>query len=366
MRIVRIVSELGFGGVEQVIAYSLPDLSRVPGCELKVIVLGKGGQIEQQLRKKGIAILVLDANPRIPNLMLLWKLWRLLLESQAEVVHCQGAEANFHGILAAKWAGVSRILGEEIGIPNHHTYWGWIFRQVYRRAHEVIAISQAVKNYLVEAKEVEGRKVSVIYNPVAFPSEDFPHQSQSMDGVFTFICVCRLVPVKNLDSLIIAAARLKREEPLLRFRIQILGEGPERAALERLVHSIHVSEHVDFLGFQANVWPYLRSADAFILPSFTEGSSVALVEAMGAGLPAIVTREGGAEEVLGSSETGFLIDPRQLESISGVMKRVLTLDKKELKEMGNRAQLHVQQFNVAHYLDQLLACYQPAPLTAND
>lgn|GEM_PF-381596 len=385
MRVIRIVSELDFGGVEKVLANSLPTLHIQKGLELKLIVLGQGGKVADELAAEGIAIQILGFNPRIPNLKLVKKLHQIISVCRPDVVHTQGGEANFHGIWAAKLAGVPMIIGEEIGIPNHHSFWKWIFRWVYQKADSVIAISEAVKKHIVALEEVKEKKVKVVYNPVgsgqwAVHSGQFSvnrkqfelavpngmnHSEEDITNgygkkkkeTFVFVTTCRLVPIKNLDRLINAFVGLSKENPDRELFLKIVGDGPDRKKLEYRAREQGIGNWIAFEGFQENVWPFLQVADAFILPSLSEGSSVSLAEAMIAGLPSIVTHVGGAIEILGDSQSGFLINPLDTDSIKSAMQQMIDLNAQEHLAMSERAMEEAKRFSVNKYIESLMAIY---------
>lgn len=399
MKVIRIISELDFGGVEQVVANSVPGLIDRLDIDVKVVVLGNGGRAEKELVSKGVEVIVLNQNPRIPNVGVLLALRKVLFQERPDVVHCQGAEANFHGILAGSWAGVKNIIGEEIGIPNHHGYWRYIFRWVYSKANKIIAISEAVKNTIVGLAEVKESQVEVLYNPVSLPHKeaakiestfeigDGKHQenlkilpeeeggeqanrenlsgktdlsvSQNAIGKqpFVFISTCRLVPVKNLDRLINAFSKIITHFPQSSFELWLVGDGPLKIMLENQTKNMGIAEKVRFLGFQNNVFQFLAEADVFVLPSLSEGSSVSLVEAMSMGLPSIVTKVGGAGEILGGSGSGILVDPLDETSLFEALSFFVTLSENQKKEMGKRGAIEANRFSVDKYLERLLAIY---------
>jgi len=365
MRLVRIVSELDFGGVEKVLANSIPALLDYGGIEVIVIVLRKGGVVSSELKKKGVKVEILDANPRIPNLMLLFKLRTRLKKLKPHVVHTQGSETNFHGIWAAKLERVPIIIGEEIGIPNHHSYWKWIFMWVYQKADFVIAISEAVKKHIVELGEVKKEKVRVIYNPVGLGARENEVSIMKSEvlkkrdkDTFVFVTTCRLVPIKNLKRLILVFDDMLLANPGKNLRLDIIGDGPEKEKLEEVVVSRGLNEKIRFLGFKTNVFTFLYDSDAFVLPSLTEGSSLSLAEAMVAGLPSIVTKNGGASEILGNSESGILIDPNESDSIHKAMQKICDLSPATRQAMGLRAQKESKRFSVENYLINLLEIYK--------
>jgi len=408
MKVVRLVSELDFGGVEQVLANSVPELADKEGMDLQVIVLGKGGRVSQSLSDKGIQVVILNQNPRIPNLKLILKLSQLFKQIRPSVVHCQGGEANFHGILAGDWSGVPTIIGEEIGIPNHHSFWKYIFRWVYAKAHFVIAISEAVKNNIVALGEVEERRVKVLYNPVSVkdkgkrmkacpdPDRSGSGDEGNQDGGFTkglkksedleipqrvgagfryapnekagrlndekkpfvFVTTCRLVPIKNLDRLILAFSELINENGEMSMELWIVGDGPVNDDLIQQVKALGLGSKVKFWGFHENVMAFLEKADVFVLPSLREGSSVSLAEAMACGLPSVVTNIGGASEILGKSNSGVLVDPMDVTSIKDGMFSLLNMSDLERKEMGERAKVEAERFRPETYLKSLLEIYK--------
>ncbi|MFO7826270.1 MAG: glycosyltransferase [Cyclobacterium sp.] len=360
MKVIRVVSELDFGGVEQVLANSIPEIAGNKEMDISIIVLGKGGKVAQELIQQGIMVNVLNLNPRIPNFGLILKLKQIFLESNPEVVHSQGAEANFHGILAANWAGIKRIVGEEIGIPNHHSYWKYIFRWVYSKAHVIIGISEAVKTAMVGMGEVKEEKVLVVYNPVSEVKRDrldAPKNENAMHPT-VFVTTGRLVKIKNLDTLLKVFSKLVHDNPQKLVELWIVGDGPERQHLEQLAFDLEINDKVKFFGFQEDVYSVLKQADYFVLPSFSEGSSVSLVEAMVSGLPSIVTEVGGTLEILGSSQSGVLINPRKSTSILDAMNYFLNFAESEKIELGQRAKIEAQRFSVQSYLNHLLQIYQ--------
>ena len=112
---------------------------------------------------------------------------------------------------------------------------------------------------------------------------------------FTVVFAGRLHPVKNVETVISAVAKV-READLL-----IVGDGADRARLERLAHDLDVQARVRFCGERGDVDDVLRAADTFVLPSHGEGMSNALIEAMGCGLACVVAAGvGGAAQLVGT------------------------------------------------------------------
>ncbi|MDN3690576.1 glycosyltransferase [Cyclobacterium jeungdonense] len=376
MKILRVVSELDFGGVEQVLAISVPYLVHSKRIEVLIVVLGKGGRVSERMIQNGFSVIVLNQATKIPNIKLVFQLKNLIRNEKPDVVHCQGSEANFHGLWAATMADVKIKIGEEIGLPDHHSYWKWVFKWIYRKANRVIGISEAVKNCIVELREVKGDKVSVLYNPVSIDEKrvDFSRipyfrkdkgnctvdmsGKQKNNNSFVYVTTCRLVPIKNLERLIKAFSILLKVHNNKNMELWIVGDGPSKESLMQLVKQFGIQDSVKFSGFQENVFQFLAHADVFVLPSLREGSSVALAEAMSNGLPSIVTQIGGAREVLGESHSGFLVDPFSTDSILSAMLNMFELSEEERKEMGKMAKKASQRFSIETYIEDLLEVYK--------
>jgi glycosyltransferase involved in cell wall biosynthesis len=382
VRIVRIVSELDFGGVEKRLELTAREFAEGKDNQLIVLVLHRGGTASRKISQLGIDVRVLGRLPKIPNMKLVIKLLTILKELQPSVVHCSGAEANFHGLLASWMAGVPTRIGEEIGFPNHDWKWRVVFQWVYKTATDLIAISHSVKDRIVALGEVEKDKVMVVYNPVDFAAsegeivkerlprinsahrqivrtefneEGSPDRPAMASQVSTLVTTCRLVPVKNLDMLLRVFAELVKEGREL--VLWIVGDGPDMEKMRYLSAELGLEHKVVFWGFQENVLPILEDADIFVLPSFSEGFSISLVEAMGNGLISIATRVGGPSEII-RSDTGFLIDPLRAEDIKEKILLALELSPEQRFLMGSLAKADVQQrFSLKKYSSQLREIY---------
>src|SRR5690554_1111084 len=117
MKILRLTTLLNFGGQERkYISFTeIPDLLH---HEYVFAAIGYGGYAEITLKERGFEVHVLNCNFSIRNFFNIWTVYKLIKKVKPDVVHTAAAEANFHGIIAAKLAGVKTIIGEEIGIPN--------------------------------------------------------------------------------------------------------------------------------------------------------------------------------------------------------------------------------------------------------
>lgn len=365
MKVVRIVPFLDFGGVEKRIELTATGFASYTDVKVTFIVLGNGGAVSNLMQNRSQDVRILDSNPSIPNFRLILKLVKVLKHLRPDVIHTSGAEANFHGLWAGRLAGVKVRIGEEIGFPNHDWKWKFLFRMTYSCAHCVIGISEAVKQKVVQLGEVRASKVKVIYNPVDLKNREFDDNSNRNAEIetrdkkpFVFVTTCRLVPIKNLERLIDAFSVLLGEFERTSLQLWILGEGPLKESLIIQTEQLGIIDRVKFLGFQEDVFQFLNRADAFVLPSLSEGFSISLVEAMAMKLPCIATEVGGPAEII-RADTGYLIDPHDQGDILAKMKHVVALPHSERRELGLRAKQDIEsRFSTEKYVNDLLGLYR--------
>jgi glycosyltransferase involved in cell wall biosynthesis len=122
-----------------------------------------------------------------------------------------------------------------------------------------------------------------------------------------------------------------------RFRAVLVGDGKERAALERRAGELGLASHVRFLGERPDVERVLPALDVFVLSSREEGIPNALLEAMAAGRPAVATAVGGTPEVMVDGRTGWLVPPRDPAALAQALGEALA-DRAEARRRGQAAQ----------------------------
>lgn len=339
MKILRLTTLLDFGGQErQYISFTQhPELLK---NDYVFAAIGFGGNAEKILKDRGFEVHILDRFFSIKNLSNIAAVYQLIKKVKPDIVHTAAAEANFHGIIAAKLAGVKTIIGEEIGIPNHSPVARRIFKLVYQLADKVIGVSQSVKDHLVQTGEIPIEKGVVIYNPVSVP-KIFPKIDNKK---FNIVYVGRLEKVKNVETLITAFSKIQNEAICL----TIVGDGRERENLEHLVREKNLSDKINFVGFTNEPSRYLCFADLFVLPSYSEGFGIAAVEAMFLKVPVLATNVGGVPEFITDGENGWLFNPNDVEELKNKLQVIIKSG--HLKAVGLQGyESAVNTFTVENY-----------------
>jgi glycosyltransferase involved in cell wall biosynthesis len=229
-----------------------------------------------------------------------------------------------------------------------------LVKALYRFADRVIAVSKGVSFDLIEEFNVPACKIQVIYNPIDLNrvtglSSIPPEHPFFKDQVPIIMAIGRLVRQKGFDTLLRAFNLVIQE---MNARLIILGEGSEKAFLERIVRDLNLTDKVFFAGFQKNPYMFLSHADLFVLSSNFEGFSVVILEAMACGTPVIATDcNSGPGEILQDGKYGFLVPVGDEQAIS---KGIVTLLKdRSLREKFSRlARERTKDFSVDKIIKQ--------------
>jgi glycosyltransferase involved in cell wall biosynthesis len=203
-----------------------------------------------------------------------------------------------------------------------------LLRVTHPWADAVVTVSHASKRDLADLLGGRTLPIHVIYNPIVPDDVDQraaappAHPWLGDSGLRVVLSACRLAPQKNLGLLVDAFAAVAREEPAA--RLVILGEGEERASLERRIAKLRLDGVTALPGFVAEPYPSLRRAAVFAMSSHYEGLPTALVEAMAAGTPVVATDSpGGVREIVGDGRYGLLTPPGDATALAEGILSVL-------------------------------------------
>lgn len=212
-----------------------------------------------------------------------------------------------------------------------------IARYVLPRASAIRTVSNRLQKKLVENYKVDVNKITVA--PI-FVDLSERVVAKHPSSIFTFLTVCRLVPVKNIQLQIKAMSELVREG--LSVRLWIVGDGPGKNKLEKLSKTLKVENDIKFFGWQNDLDNFYNQADVFLLTSLAEGWPLAIVEACHFSLPIIMTDVGSAGELVVDNESGLVIPVNDGPALTVAMKKVMA-DGDLRKRIGETAKIKVAQ-----------------------
>lgn len=351
MKIIRLTTLLDYGGQEQQYISFVENPMSSFEHHYVFAAIGHGGHAEKVILERGFEVKIFNSKPAITNLKNIWMLYKWFKKIKPDIVHTAAAEANFHGVVAAKLAGIKTIIAEEIGFPNHSEKAKLIFRYIYKLTNEVICVSKAVKTNLVLIKEIKPNIGHVIYNPVSSPKVS----KRAILNDFTIVCVGRLEKVKNQQLLIEALAEIADQSA----KLLIVGEGSERFFLEKSIKNLKLENRVTITGFVSNPGVFVSQAHLFVLPSFSEGFGIAAVEAMLQGVPCLCSNVGGIPEFVTQDQTGWLFDPQSKKDLVNKLNTIINTSYDEIALIGENGKTFVKnRFTISKYKETLESFYK--------
>lgn len=297
--------------------------------------------------------------------VLLW-LRRILREEGIDLVHTHGLRAGILGQVAALTAGRRRVVATFHNSKNPEDLFLFFFRFVQGflnriATNQIIAVSNAVKDELCKYQWIPPQKISVIYNginPEIYQRQPPPSLSslglaEELPVVGT---VARLERRKGVRYLIEAVPLI--ESGYGPVNCVIIGEGPERDALEERVRQLKLTERVKFLGFQEDITQFLQLFDVVVIPSIQEGQSIFCLEALASVRPVVASAVGGIPEMIRDCETGILVPPANPEAIArGVI--ALLKDRELARRLAEKGrQLVVSEFSQNQMLRKIEEIYE--------
>ena len=239
--------------------------------------------------------------------------------------------------------------------PSNNFLLRAVVRRVLNSSAQIIAISQDIKNRAQQDLHCE-TNIEVIHYGLTPP--EFERKSRKElgipEGEVVLISIGRLIRRKALDDVLLALSRLDKS----RFRLLVIGDGPEEAHLRDLSRTLGLSSQVDFLGaiWGDRKFQYLAAADMFVLPSAHEGFGLVFLEAMHCGLPVIASASGGQTDFLRDGETGFLVPVGAVEVLAERIRR-LAHDERLRRQMSEFNVQYVRRFHISGVAERYEALF---------
>jgi len=166
----------------------------------------------------------------------------------------------------------------------------------------------------------------------------------------------RMTGVKRTDDVLRAFRRLRDRG--VDACLCMIGDGPDRPAVERRAHELGLMRDTFFLGYQEEVAPFYAAFDAMILPSINEGTPVSAIEALAAGRPVVATRVGGVPDVIREGEDGFLVEPGDVDGLAERLAR-LAADPELRARLGAAGRARViPRYSVERLVDDIDLLYR--------
>ncbi len=305
----------------------------------------------------------------IHDLQALVQTIRLIRRQQADIVHTHTSKAGFIGRLAAYLCRVPVIIHTPHG-HIFHGYYGATLTRVFIHMERWAAQMTDRIVVLTEkgAREHLDRGIGQPHQFVAIPSgvdiaslrpkllakqEARRQLGWNADDPY-ILGVGRFVSVKGFDLAVRAMVQVLEEVP--QSHLVLLGDGPERAALENLAQRKRVHSRLIVTGVEDRLALYLSASDVLAAPSRNEGMGRAIVEAMSAGLPIVASQVGGIPSVVEDKQSGLLVPPENPGALARALIKLLQ-DSSIRKRYGEQGWKRAEQFSLNRMESLLLQLY---------
>jgi glycosyltransferase involved in cell wall biosynthesis len=292
------------------------------------------------------------------------KLYKILKGSKFNLVHSNGYFADI----------IAMPICKMLKIPHIATCHGFIESDlklsiyikldlfILKFINKIFSVSEELNKRIVSAG-ISKNKIEVLQNAVEM-GDPISNGNRRIDGrkllnigndEFVIGYVGRLSEEKGVRYLIEAISLL--QEDGVKTSIIIIGEGPERDELEQIVKQRSIQNSVFFLGFLSDPEKWIPCFDVFVLPSFTEGTPMALLEAMSYGIPIIASAVGGIPKIIVSRKNGLLVSPGNASQIRGALQ-ALYENEVLRKTLGSEARrTMVEDFNIKDWVNKIESVY---------
>jgi len=317
--------------------------------------LREGGPYEDKLRNIGVTVKNFDLKTLV-DLRIIPRLVRYIKQNNFDIVETAVFPSDVYGRVSARLANVPVIISTMHRVEDHkqetiYRFLPFVDTVTMALTTKIIAVSGAVKNYLIRRHKIRPEKISMIYNGIDVSKykrhvniSGFKKQFNLDPSIPIVAFIGRLVKVKGVSYFLEAAASVLRSGKKAQFLV--IGDGPLKQSLVKQTQKLGIDQHVFFIGFRKDIPRVLSFIDILVVPSLWEGLPLVVLETMSAGKPIIAAEVGGIPEAVRNGETGILVPPKNPEALTGAINDLLA-DPKKRKEMGDKAkQRAVQLFDV--------------------
>jgi glycosyltransferase involved in cell wall biosynthesis len=283
------------------IVTDLAKRSRAFGYEIWVLFLGDGPLVNA-MQDAGIEATAISWTGDRSDLTGAWRVWRWMQERPIDIAHLHHGGVSVRALchLAGATAVIQHVHGEILE-PDLNS----VSQLRFNAADAVIACSQAA------AEILRGCTPEVVYAGIEVG--DCPPSAPPLLGPLRLGVLSRLVPLKNIEVVIRATARLAQMG--IDVETEIAGTGPSESALRELATKLGVDSRVRFLGWQGDVGALLSTWHLLLMPSMHEGFPLAALEAMGSARAVFASQVGGLCELVADEVTGRLLPPGDIDQL---------------------------------------------------
>jgi len=329
MKVLHLLAVGGVGGIESLIR----DYSNLSTHEnIYMFVWGSGVNCDA-IKKKGHSVIELNASKK-DFLNIATKLYNLCKDEGIEAIVEHHTAPLLHLLVLLirlrfkhiKFFAYAHSNAEDFFKPSKKKMlWlrGIILQKSFASATKIIAISNSVKNSIINTLKITDSRIEVIYNGVELSKFDC---NKNIGQKLNILYVGRLIKEKGVAKLLETLALLN-----IPYKCLIVGDGPERENLTQLKESLGlIDENIEFCGAKRDIPNWHNKADIFVHPAiWEEGFGITLVEAMASGLPCVAFKKGAIPEIIQDGKNGFIVEKDTPEELAKAIEKIYNIKNNE-------------------------------------
>lgn len=360
IKLTYLITDLKVGGVPLHL-YRLATRLPADRFQVHVISLADVGPVGEMLQEAGVHVSACHARSAV-DISALCCLWRILRADRPDILHSLLFHANMAARIVGPAAGLSpnQIICEIQTVETERKWHLKLDNLTSRCCRCEIGNSPSVIAHLNHCAHIPMSRLHLEWGAVDV--EKFASAkpvSRASLGLPTnrplVIWTGRLDPVKGFEEMLAAFGQVNKKNPAT---LLLVGEGPYRNSVERLICQHNLQNHVIMLGQRADVPQLLKAADVFLFCSRTEGLPNAVLEAMAAGLPIVATNVAGCRDLIMHQNTGLLASAGSVSQIAEHLHNLIH-NQVLAHKIGSQAQLWVHQHtDIGQMPDRWVRFYQ--------
>lgn len=299
-----------------------------------------------------------------------WRMVRIIRDNKYDLLDTQNPQSKMWGSIAALLSGVKLVSTLNSWYMNEHPKFSvrWFVYSILEfitnfKLSRYIVVSKQIQNDMVKIG-ISVKKIDLVYNAVNIDSEiikdsrwDLLHKYSLPEDAVLCLAAGRLVWAKAHDDLITAISKVRSKNP--RIYCLIAGEGELYESLKQQIAELGLMSNVILLGNldHKSLLSCLKSCDIYVMPSRSEGTPIALLEAAALGKPIIASCVGGIPELVHAGVHALLVSPGDIDELSAKLL-LMSEDRNMSQLLGEQAKRRVEaEFNLVRQTRETAACY---------
>jgi len=352
IKVIHVIPTLDFGGAERLLLDIVRKGDRSK-FDYEVMAMVRAGGLEKDFKAAGVPLKIFYKKSKL-GLGIFINLYKYFKNKKPDIVHTHLFGADLWAGLAAYFARVPVITKTEHNVNLNEPpikilikYWtSFVFKKM-------IAISPAVRDWMIEEERMPAGKIKIIYNGIEL-SRFSDKEVNGFSKPPILINVARFEEQKGHRCLIRALRKIKDID----WNLWLVGDGSLKQKIEKMVREAGLGGRVKFWGNRNDVPELLARSDIFVFPSLWEGLGISLLEAGAVGLPIVATGVGGIKDIFTDNKDALLVSEKNEDDLAEAIKWMLEHRDKALF-LGREAQLLVREkYSLAKMVSEYESLYE--------